>query len=103
MNGLMQISLNQFTCIRIWKQKKIILKSFNEIKVIVNKKNNPISNVCKELYRDRILACKDYKINTKTLKILVILLTLVLFTLCSHATKFYSLGISVLSSHQGLI
>ena len=38
MNELMQISLNQFTCIRILKQKKIILKSFNDIKVIVNKK-----------------------------------------------------------------
>ena len=38
MNELMQISLNQLTCMRIWKQKKIILKSFNDIKVIVNKK-----------------------------------------------------------------
>ena len=44
-----------------------------------------------------ILACKDYKINTKTSKILFILLMLIfrlfgLFTLCSHATKFSSLS-----------
>ena len=54
-----------------------------------------------------ILAGNDYKINTRTLKILVLLLilffsvfkALVLFTLCSHATKFSSLGISVLLSY----
>ena len=53
-----------------------------------------------------ILACKDYKINTKTLKILVILLTSFFsvfrplgFTLCSHVTKFSSLGTSVILSY----
>ena len=54
-------------------------------------------------FRASILVCKDYKINTKTLKILVILLILFfsvlrplgLFTLCSHATKFSSLSTSL--------
>ena len=57
-------------------------------------------------FRASILACKYYKINTKTSKMLVILLilffsvfwTLGLFTLCGHATKFSSLGTSVLFS-----
>ena len=51
--------------------------------------------------------CKDYKINTKTLKILVILLVLFfnvfrrlgLFTMRSDATKFSSLGTSVVLSY----
>ena len=49
--------------------------------------------------RVNILACKDYKINTKTSKIVILLILffivfrpLGLFTLCSHATKFSSFG-----------
>ena len=77
----------EFTSAKIGKQKKIVLKNFDNVKVIVNK---PTS--------------KDYKINSKTLKILVLLHMLFfsvfrplgLFTLCSHATKFCSLGTSAL-------
>ena len=69
------------------KTKEIVLINFDDVKVILNK---PTS--------------KDYKINTKTLKILVLLhmlffsvfRSLGLFTLCSHATKFCSLGTFVL-------
>ena len=57
-------------------------------------------------FRASILASKYYKINTKTSKMLVILLilffsvfwTLGLFTLRGYATKFSSLGTSVLFS-----
>ena len=57
--------------------------------------------------RASIFACKDYKINTKTVKILVILLVLFfnvfrrlgLFTMRSDATKFSSLGTSVVLSY----
>ena len=63
--------------------------------------------MCVRDFRPSILACKDYKINTKTSKILAFILILFfsvirllgLFTLCSHATKFSSLGISVLLSY----
>ena len=58
-------------------------------------------------FRVSILVCKDYKINTKTLKIFVFLpiiffsvfRLLRLFMLCSHATKFSPLGKSALISY----
>ena len=90
---LIQITLNYFTSSRIWKQKKTV--NFNDIKGILNKKNPQV--ISARDFRASILACKDYKINTKTWIIVILLVLffsafrpLELFTLCSHATKFSS-------------
>ena len=61
-------------------------------------------------FRVSNLTCKDYRINTKTLKTIAILLILffkvfrplALFTLCSHATKFSSLSLSVFLSFKNM-
>ena len=58
-------------------------------------------------FRASILEYKNYNINTKTLKFLAILPMLFfsvfrplgLFMLCSHATKFSSLGTAFLLSY----
>ena len=72
--------------------------------MILNKKTT--RNVCKKL-QSKYSCVKITRLNTKALKILVFLLVLFfsafcplgLFTLCSHATKFSSLGTSVLVSY----
>ena len=87
------------------KTNENCFKNFDGVKVILNKKNNLKVTYLRD-FRADILACKDYKINTKTLNNLVILLILFfsvfrplgLFTLCSYGTKFSSLGTSVLLS-----
>ena len=89
------------------KTKENCFKSFIDVKVILNKKKTNLQVMYVRDFRVSVFACKDYKIKTKTLKILVILLILFfsvfrplgLFTLCSHATKFSSLGTSVLLSY----
>ena len=86
------------------KTKENHLENFNDM--IKTKK----TNLQKMYVRDftvSILACKDYKISIKTLKIIVFLLVLFftafgplgLFTLCSYATKFSSISTSVLLSY----
>ena len=90
------------------KTKENCFKSFNDVKVILNKKKTKSQLMCAGDIRASIAACKDLKINIKTLKILVILLILFfrvfrpfgLFTLCHHKTKFSSPGTSVLLSYQ---
>ena len=88
----------------IIKTKKNCFKNFNDVKMILNKKTT--RNVCKKL-QSKYSCVKITRLNTKALKILVSLLVLFfsafcplgLFTLCSHATKFSSLGTSVLVSY----
>ena len=79
------------------KSNENCFKNFNGTKVILNKRTNLQVMYVRD-FRVSILACKDYKINTKMFKILFILLMLFfsvyrllgLFMLCSHATKFSS-------------
>ena len=88
------------------KTKENCFKNCNARKVILNKKTNLQVMYVRE-FRASILASKDQKINTETLKILVFLLILFfsvfrplgLFTLCSHATKSSSLSTSVVLSY----
>ena len=76
------------------KTKENSFKNFNEVKVIVKLKNLQVIYV--RNLRASLLACKYYKIYTKTLKILLDFLILFfsvrfrrlgLCTLCSHTTK----------------
>ena len=88
------------------KTKKNCFKNFNDEKVSLNKKTKLQLMYVRD-FRASIRACKDSKINTKTLRILGFLLILFisvfrplrLFTLYSHATKFSSLDTSVLLSY----
>ena len=86
------------------KTKQDCFKNFDDVKVILNKKETNLQVMYVTDFRASILACKDYKINKKTLKILVTVLIfffsvfrpLRLFMLCSHATNFSSLSTSLL-------
>ena len=86
------------------KTKENCFKNFNDVKVIFNKNKANLQVMYVRDFRVSILACTDYKMNTKILKILVILVIffvsvfrpLGLFTLCSHATKFSSIVTYVL-------
>ena len=64
------------------KSKENCFKNFNDMKVILSKKKKNLQEMYVRDFRASILVCKDYKINTKTLKILVFLL--ILFSVYLH-------------------
>ena len=67
------INSNKFESIYLnYENKRKLFQKFGK-KVILNKKTN-LQIMYVRVFRPSILACKDYKINTKTLKIPVILL-----------------------------
>ena len=55
------------------KTKENGFKKFDDVKAILNKKTNLQVMYVKDLFRVSILACKNCKINTKTLKTFVFL------------------------------
>ena len=84
---------------RNMKTRKIVLKIFHYIKVVVNK----TTNLCKRLYRSSIFVYKQYKINTKHSKftftfILVILLT-IFFSVLQNLGLFTLLQNFLLSTY----